>query len=141
MILRPPCRADHARVKAMLAGAGLPVEDFSAKYLVFIADDDGEPVGAIGLEHFGGVGLLRSLVVAAASRRGGLGRKLVRALELYAKGLGEAELWLLTIDADAYFHELGYTRRDRTVAPEAIRETEEFSGLCPDDAVLMSKTL
>jgi len=54
---------------------------------------------------------------------------------------GVDELWLLTIDADAFFVSLGYETRERSEAPEAIRNTEEFSGLCPEDAVLMSKQL
>jgi amino-acid N-acetyltransferase len=141
VIVRPPCLEDHAKVKSMLANAGLPVEDFAPEYLVFVADSEGEPVGAIGLEHFGNCGLLRSLIVAAASRGGGLGRKLVGALERHAKGLGETELWLLTIDADPYFGNLGYVERDRADAPDTIRGTTEFSALCPGDAVLMSKVL
>lgn len=141
MILRPPRPADFRTVKALLADAGLPVADFTAEHIAYVADEAGVPVGAIGLERFGDCGLLRSLVVATTARSGGVGRKLVAALEGHARELGEKELWLLTIDADAYFDGLGYVRRDRAESPAAIRATAEFSGLCPGDAVLMSKRL
>ena len=48
---------------------------------------------------------------------------------------------MLTIDADSFFEKLDYVARGRDVAPDAIRDTEEFSTLCPGDAVLMSKAL
>jgi GNAT superfamily N-acetyltransferase len=77
------------------------------------------------------VGLLRSLAVDPDFRDGGVGRMLVRELEAHASRLGINELWLLTID--------GVQERDK--APAAIRRTAEFSLLCPDDAILMKKTI
>jgi amino-acid N-acetyltransferase len=62
-------------------------------------------------------------------------------VEEFAAASGATEIWLLTIDADVWFGRLGYAVRDRQDAPEAIRGTQEFSGLCPGDAVLMSKSL
>ena len=52
-----------------------------------------------------------------------------------------SELWLLTIDADTWFATLGYLTQSRDSAPPAIQSTEEFSSLCPGDAVLMKKLL
>jgi amino-acid N-acetyltransferase len=106
-----------------------------------VAAAEGAPVGMIGLEQFGGVGLLRSLVVNPSAQNGGIGRRLVDALELQALELGIKDLWLLTIDANSYFLKLGYDVMDRTDAPDVIRGTAEFSGLCPGDAVLMRKCL
>ena len=51
------------------------------------------------------------------------------------------EIWLLTIDADGFFESLGYGRRERDEAPEAIVGTAEFADLCPASAVLMSRPL
>ena len=141
MIVRPPQAADFEPVRALLDGAGLPTADLVVTHIAFVADEGGAPVGAIGLEHFGDCGLLRSLVVAPSARSGGIGRKLVAALEQHAQALGETELWLLTIDADGYFAGHGYALRRRDEAPASIRKTAEFSGLCPGHAVLMSKRL
>jgi amino-acid N-acetyltransferase len=102
---------------------------------------DAGPAGMIGLEQFDEVGLLRSLVIEPAARRGGIGRQLVRALEAHALARGVAILWLLTIDAEAYFLKFGYEAMERDRVPDVIRNTEEFSSLCPGDAVVMKKSL
>jgi len=140
-MIRLPAVSDYPAIRQMLSDAGLPVEDFVAEHLARVAEEDGMPVAAIGFERFGEVGLLRSLVVAEGARVKGLGRKLVAELEALARAEGIREIWLLTIDADPYFLRLGYGLRDRDDAPSDIRGTAEFSGLCPDDAALMSKSL
>lgn len=132
---------DFAACRDMVAAAGLPTADLSVDRFALVAESDAGINGVIGLEAFGDVGLLRSLAVAAAARRSGIGHKLVLALEAYAAEQGVGELWLLTIDADGYFEKLGYARRSRDEAPAAITATEEFSSLCPADSVLMSKRL
>ena len=139
--IRRAAAADLPDAKSMLEDAGLPVEDLTAAHLAAAAVKDGRIVGVIGVEDFGEVGLLRSLVVAADARAARLGRDLVAALEDDVCEKGMRELWLLTIDADAWFQRLGYVVRDRSDAPAAIRSTAEFSDLCPGDAVLMSKKL
>jgi len=132
-----------AAVKALLLANGLPVEDLSA-----LTSDDflycGEataPMGVIGLECFGAAGLLRSLVIAEAGRNQGFGQSLVAALELKATQLGVCDLFLLTETAESFFVKLGYEPISRAAAPVAIKQTREFSDLCPDDAALMCKKL
>lgn len=125
----------------LLSEAGLPTEDVSAEQLSLVAENAGQMQGVIGLESLGEIGLLRSLVVSKQARGDGIGPMLVSALESNCVGNGVAELWLLTIDADAFFEKLGYSIRLRDEAPDAIQATNEFSGLCPGDAFLMSKLL
>ena len=139
--IRRPRDSDYAPVKRLLAGARLPVDDFIPEHLAFIACDDEQPVAAIGCERMGDTWLLRSLVVAEEHRSRGLGARLVAALEADAREQRVGEIWLLTIDADGFFGSLGYRRRERDEAPEAIRGTAEFAELCPASAVLMSRPL
>ena len=141
MKVREPRASDYVPVKAMLADAGLPTEDFVPEHLAFVAEENGEVVAAIGFEALGEVGLMRSLVVADGIRFEGLGRKLVDTLEMHAQVQGVSEIWLLTLGVDAYFLGLGYQPRDRSEAPSSLRKTAEFSELCPDSATLMSKKL
>lgn len=68
-------------------------------------------------------------------------RMLVSALEADALATEIDELWLLTLDKSEFFRRLGYALQDRDLAPEVIKATREFSGLCPSDAMLMSKVL
>ena len=137
--IRPPFDTDVKHVKRLLREAGLPDDDLEAGMLAFVAEASGLPIGAIGIEDFGSVGLLRSLVLASEFRSAGFGRFLVERLEELAQKRGIDELWLLTIDADAWFERLGYQRSAREHAPPSIAATKEFSSLCPADAVLLRK--
>ena len=141
--IRPARPGDFAAVKGLLRDARLPVEDLGEHRMAdfFVALHGGSLAGVVGVEVLSHVGLLRSLVVHPESRAAGLGRLLVAALEAHARGRGLTELWLLTIDAERYFRALGYTATERSEAPPAIRDTAEFSRLCPGTALLMRKSL
>ncbi len=141
LTIRPAMPADLDAAIELLQSASLPVEDLSVDKLALVAEKDKKLQGVIGLELHGDCALLRSLVVAIDARGAGIGPALVTALESICQVNGAGELWLLTIDADVFFAKLGYLPRDRADAPDAIRSTEEFSELCPGDAVLMSKML
>ena len=135
--------ADFDAVVALLARAKLPVADLSAASIsrFLVATIDESIAALIGLECFGSIGLLRSLVVDPEFRGAGLGRVLVEKLESQASDQGISQLWLLTIDADGWFQRLGYEARRRDEAPALIAQTAEFVSLCPGDAVLMHKAL
>jgi len=141
--LRQAQPEDWPEIQALLSESGLPTEDLGPRRLdgFLVAVDGEEIVGIIGLEIFGKTGLLRSLVVAGNARSAGLGGKLVGALESAAETAGIRELWLLTIDAERFFERQGFTIVEREIVPESIRQTDEFSGLCPDTAYLMMKAL
>jgi amino-acid N-acetyltransferase len=142
--LRQATPLDWLPVRDLLGRADLPVEDLAADRMpdfVVCVGADGILAGAIGLERYGEVALLRSLVVDEAGRGKGLGGSLVAALEQSARNRGTRELWLLTNDANDFFAARGYEIRDRADAPDAIQGSAEFSSICPASAVLMSKTL
>ncbi len=141
--LRQATPGDWVAIRELLLAADLPVDDLGPERLdgFLIAEDQNVTAGLIGLEVLGTVGLLRSLVVARNVRNSGLGGKLVGALESAAVAVGIAELWLLTIDAEHFFQKHDFEIVDRTAAPDEIRQTVEFSALCPDTAFLMRKSL
>ncbi len=141
--LRQALVEDWDTVRKLLLAADLPVDDLGPDRLdgFLIAEDDNAIVGLIGLEVLGTVGLVRSLVVDKNARRSGLGGKLVGSLEAAAQTAGIAELWLLTIDAEQFFQRHNFEIVDRADAPDEIRNSEEFSKLCPGTAWLMRKAL
>jgi amino-acid N-acetyltransferase len=141
--IRPARASDLATATAWLESADLPTEDLTAAHMesFLFAHQGDTPVGMIGLEPYADCGLLRSLYVDAALRGSGVGAHLVSALEEKAAGSGVDAIWLLTIDADAFFTRQGYEVMQRGAAPASIQSSAEFSSLCPGDAVLMQKRL
>jgi amino-acid N-acetyltransferase len=139
----PARPADFRTSCELLAATSLPTEDLTTDHFerFLVASTTSGIVGLIGLESFGETGLLRSLVVDGSCRGLGLGHQLVDELEAIATAQGIAEIWLLTIDADRFFAQLGFTVSDRNAVPDAIANTPEFMSLCPGDAVLMRKSI
>jgi amino-acid N-acetyltransferase len=132
-----------ATAKALLAAAGLPTTDLETEHFAhFIAvGSTHAPAALIGLQPYGDVALLRSLVVSPAARGTGYGNALVAEIEAYAQQLGVRELYLLTNTAEAVFSRRGYRSLDRACVPDAIGQTAEFSSLCPATAVCMHKRI
>jgi amino-acid N-acetyltransferase len=108
---------------------------------MFIARDGPTLVGTGGFEVHGDSGLLRSVVVADRRRGTGLGRALVASVEAAARQQGLGSLVLLTETARDFFARLGYVDIARETAPEAIRNSAEFTSICPQSAHCMSKRL
>ena len=104
-----------------------------------VCRDDRGVIGAVGIELFGSIALLRSLVVADSFRRDGLGERLAAAAEALARRLGARSIYLLTTSAERFFAKRGYRELPRTEAPPEIRGTTQFRSLCPSTAVLMVK--
>jgi amino-acid N-acetyltransferase len=132
-----------AGAKALLSSAQLPTEDLHESHCeyFFYSGSAERPTGLVGLELFGEVALLRSLVVAAGHRGSGEGAALLAHAESQARAQGVRELYLLTNTAEAFFARRGYTRSARDSAPDAIRTTREFASICPSSAALMMRNL
>ena len=129
-------------IRAMLSAATLPTEDLGGGAVQFIvADSEDGVVGAIGLETFGNVGLLRSLVVRPELRGVGIGGQLVIALETHARENNVDQLVLLTQTAAPFFTARGYGAIDRKDAPHSVQSSAEFRSLCPASATCMIKSL
>jgi amino-acid N-acetyltransferase len=128
---------------ALLSSAGLPSEDLTQQHCdgFFYIGPEAAPAGLVGLELFGEVALLRSLVVSAGLRDSGAGSRLLAHAENHARTRGVKNLYLLTTTAEEFFARRGYARADRGHAPPAIRATREFSGICPASSAFMHKQL
>ncbi|MDH3224340.1 MAG: arsenic resistance N-acetyltransferase ArsN2 [Gemmatimonadota bacterium] len=127
----------------LLRRSDLPVDDLDRGDLggFVLLRRDGRLVGSGALEVYGPLALIRSVAVDATERGNGLGRRIVEHLEARAASERLTSLYLLTTTAEAFFHRLGYRIMSRDEAPPAIRETTQFSSLCPDTAAFMGKDL
>lgn len=134
--------ASRPFVISLLQSEKLPTADLPDQLENFyVAIKDNEVIGAIGLEKYGDCGLLRSMVVNSRYRSNGVASKLVTALERQAIKLGVTSMYLLTETASSYFERKGYEKVDRSVVPEQIKSTTEFSSTCPASATVMKKRI
>ena len=140
--IKKAARKECGDVALLLKRAGLPIHDIDPDLEgFFVAYDECKLVGTVGVETFGEIGLLRSLAVEESFQNQGIGAQLSKKALNYAKSQGLKKLYLLTETADNYFARYGFTRIDRKDVPQAIRETEQFSSICPASAVVMEKIL
>ena len=140
----PASEQDYAEVIALLEAAILPTEDLersSMAHFLVARDRSGKVIGAIGVERYGRAALVRSLVVAPEHRNRELGTQLVAELEARCRSLAVVDLFLLTTTARDFFARQRYKVIGRESAPEALRAAAEFTRLCPDSAVCMTKSL
>jgi len=138
--IRSATKSDLAAVEDLLKASDLPTDGVRDNFSSFVvADDDGAITGAIGLEKYGSVALLRSAVVSPDHRGSGVGRKLIEQLLERAEEAGVDELYLLTTTAEKYFPRFGFTRTTRAAVPDAVKASAEFRGACPDTAVVMTR--
>jgi len=136
-------RPSLAAARVLLEAAQLPTADLTPEHCerFFYQGPPTAPTALVGLELFGNVALLRSLVVGPTNREAGVGSALLRHAESYARSTGVNTVYLLTTTAEAFFARRGYVRTARDSAPPAIKTTREFAGICPASSALMSKSL
>lgn len=133
---------DLSLIRDLLKRNYLVFRDIKNKNVeLFWAYEDSAHVGIIGLEKHDGIGLLRSLVVIQDYRNKGYGRKICNSLIEHAKSLGIDELYLLTQTARKFFEKIGFSVVKRKDVPIQIRNTAEFSSLCPESAICMKLDL
>ena len=137
--VRPPL----STAVALLRSASLPTSDLTAEHCehFFFSGSADNPAGMVGLELYGTVALLRSLVVAPDRRGAGEGSALLEHAERHAQANGVRTLYLLTTTAEHFFARHGYRNAARDSAPGAIRATREFSALCPATSAFMMRDL
>ena len=130
-------------VKDLLSTSELPTSDITPSMLeaFYAYEDNGNIIGVVGLEMFETVALLRSLAVYEECRNKGIGSKLVKYAEGGAKSNGIVALYLLTVTAEPFFNNAGYEKITRDLAPEEIKQTSEFSGICPVSSSFIVKKL
>ncbi len=131
------------QITELLAESGLPTEDLCEQDLsLFLVEESSEGVHAVGgLERHGNLALLRSIATSAVFRGHGMAGGIIVELERLAKKEGFEELYLLTESTVDYFESKGYVRLKRSEVPVSIRNSRQFSSLCPDSATVMCKRI
>jgi amino-acid N-acetyltransferase len=134
--------ADAGAVLALLTENGLPVAGLLEHLATtIVARQDGRVAGCAALEVYPDGALLRSVAIAPALHRHGLGQALTAAALQLAKALGLPAVYLLTTTAEGFFPKFGFERIERQAVPASVRTSIEFTSACPSSATVMRKVL
>jgi len=129
---------DAVAISELLVANELPPDGMDAlRDATVVARMSERIVGCAALELYDNAALLRSVAVHADVRDRGLGRRLLHEMLSRARAAGVRDLYLLTLTAERWFPRFGFEAIPRDQAPTAIRQSDEFTTLCPDTAVLM----
>jgi amino-acid N-acetyltransferase len=129
---------DWVQISELLQVADLPLDGAQAHLNGFLLAFQGQTLaGCVALERYGKSALLRSVATNKDFRGIGLGQDLVRKMLEVARGEGVQDIVLLTTTADKFFPRFGFTTIRRETAPDAVKESVEFQGACPDSAITM----
>lgn len=117
----------------------LPYTDVKTAGNLFIGyyDEQQQLIGSGGLELYQHHALLRSVAVDKNHRGKALGQQLVNDLVAKAKVLNIHSIFLLTETAHDYFKKKGFMDVSREAVPEAVRNSAEFTSVCPASASCM----
>jgi len=104
---------------------------------VIVAREGTRIIGCVGIEIYGTAGLVRSVAVDIAHRGLGLGIQLTQTALDMAKQRGVKTLYLLTETAVGFFFRFGFKGISRADVDPAVKVSAEFTGACPDTAVVL----
>jgi len=142
MKLRSCENSDLEQIKHLLESETLPSNDIHEHLKnIIIAEEKGIIIGLGAIEKYNKIGLFRSLVVSKERRREKIGRAIYQHIEDLSQLMEMQNLYLLTETASEYFKKLGFVEITRDEAPDEIKNTKQFSSLCPASAIVMRKTI
>ncbi len=125
----------------LLKQNNLPVSDLDENKDLYALVEDQNIIATGGLEFFGDCALLRSVSVKKEEQGRGWGKIINGELEIVAKNKGVNCLYLLTTTAKDFFYKEGYIVVNRDEVPEPIKNSSEFSSVCPSTAIVMKKEI
>jgi amino-acid N-acetyltransferase len=131
---------DLGELKFFLELNKLPFKDISLNGNIFLLyyDDEDNVIGSAGLEIYGEAGLIRSIAVSSKDRGKKLGTKIVDEMLLLARTKNLRSVFLLTETANEFFLKVGFQDFSRHDVPEAVKNSSEFSLVCPASAKCMA---
>ena len=133
---------DLPEIFALLEECDLPKEGLAPHLsTTLVARKGNEIVGCAALELYQQSALLRSVAVKSTFRKQGIASNLTRAALDLAKEHHVTDVYLLTETARQFFSRQGFVQVHRSHVPENVKQSIEFTTLCPDTATVMMKAL
>jgi amino-acid N-acetyltransferase len=133
---------DQPGVFRVLEESHLPIAGLEQHFATaLVARDAGRIVGTAALEVYVDGALLRSVAVATALQRNGIGHQLTEAALQLAQTLHVPAVYLLTNTAPDFFPKFGFERIARADVPATVQQSIEFTSACCASAVVMRRIL
>lgn len=128
-----------AEIVRLLRASNLPHKDIVLGDNLFFSyhDQHGTLIGSAGLEFYSKFALIRSIAVPETHRNKSIGREIVKHMISKAKEKAILEVYLLTETAHDFFLKNGFQDIARDLVPSEIKESGEFSSVCPASASVM----
>jgi amino-acid N-acetyltransferase len=129
-LLRRAGPDDVPAIEQLLSAASLPplqVKEFVDTF--WVLEQNGDVCGAAGIELYGDVAHLRSVVIAPSLRGTGEGDRLVREALTFAQQNGVRRVYLFTMTAAPFFARYGFQPLAMDDFEPAARESWQFVGL------------
>ncbi|HET9487708.1 MAG TPA: arsenic resistance N-acetyltransferase ArsN2 [Chryseosolibacter sp.] len=124
--------------RSLLKASNLPADDLDFTREVLVGYYEGDAlVGTGGLEIYGPYALLRSLSVKMGIRGKSVGTTITEYLLDEARKRKLKGIYLLTETAHGFFQKKGFKDVPRNAVPEEVKQSAEFSKLCPESAAVM----
>ena len=138
----PAKSEDLPEIFALLQECDLPEEGLAPHLsTTLVARKEQEIVGCAALELYQQFALLRSVAVKSDFRKQGIASRLTRAALDLAKECHVTNAFLLTETARTFFSKRGFVQVSRSDVPENVKQSVEFTTLCPDTCTVMMKSL
>lgn len=127
----------------LLKEADLPVSDISLSnnLQLYALKNNNNLIAVCGLEMNNNEALLRSFVVKSNFRSNGIGKNIYNHTIKQAKNNKVNNLVLLTTTAKEWFLNQGWKIIDRNSVSNALASSQEFSTICPQNAICMQLKL
>jgi amino-acid N-acetyltransferase len=141
MVLISRAEPNHLQeVEALLLKVKLPIEGVKEAFNnFFVIHKNNMFIVCAGIEIYEDVGLLRSVAIQPSSQNQGIGQMLVSKIEEFAIESGINRLYLLTDTAEQFFHRLDYKKIPRSSTDVRIKQSIEFTTLCPSAPVMVKE--
>lgn len=129
---------DLPHVAAMLHAGGL-ISGAARERVgrTLVAEVDRRPIATAAWELFDDVALLRSVAVAEAGRRAGVGTLIVAAALRKIAEAGARRVFCVTEHAERFFKACGFATVDREVLPDELASHPQVTRECPSSAPAM----
>lgn len=127
--ITPAMPGDVRAILGLVEAVHLPPEDIAGAMEYFwVARTAERIVGAVGLEVYDDMALLRSLAVTPACQHLGLGRALTETALSYLTTRQFRAVYLLTTTAEAFFARYGFCLVARDAVSTGVQQSVEFQG-------------